>query len=147
MGLRTVTVICWGESSYSYVHGFSPQPALHELDTVEHDYNPSSEEVMGGEAQAQSYLQWHSEFKANLGSETLPSKQKMGYTHWTPLFRTKQRQMANTKMVAVPQQAHYEGGSIKWGDSQWLCLLYFTERAKLCLIGPSCSLPFTYNPS
>ena len=88
-------------------------PALHELDTVEHDYDPISVEVMGGEAQAQSYLQWHSEFKANLGSETLPSKQKTGYTHWTPLFRIKQRQVTNTKMAAVPQQAHYEGGSIK----------------------------------
>lgn len=43
-------------------------------------------------------------------------------------------------MAAVPQQAHYEGGSIKWGDSRWYCLLYFAERAKLRLGGPSCSL-------
>lgn len=94
-------------------------PALHELDAVD----PSSEEVMGGEAQTQSYLQWHSEFKANLGYETLPSKQKTAYIHWTPLLRLKQRQVTHTKMAAVPQQAHYEGGSIKRGASRWHCLL------------------------
>lgn len=69
------------------IHAWVRSPALRELDAVEHDYDPSSEEVMGGEEEAQSYLQWHSEFNANLGYETLPSKQKTSYTHWTLLFR------------------------------------------------------------